>query len=284
MSSQASPGPEGALRALADLWADLGAGDEAQELRALMPAARAAAPKQTTPSRPAAASAAASAPPRTPAPLPIKGRANPIAEARALAAAARTLPELKAAVEAFHGCPLRASARSTVVYDGALDAPILLIGEAPGADEDIQGLPFVGRSGQLLDRMLAAIGLFRTRNVLITNTVFWRPPGNRDPHPDETIVCAPFVERQIELLRPKLMLTAGRRATETLLKATDGIMRLAGRKMSYRQEGLSPIPCVPLLHPSYLLRRPQDKARAWTDLLAVAALADELGLDREGAL
>jgi DNA polymerase len=217
-------------------------------------------------------------------PEPRRLATNPAAEARKVAADAQTLHALKSAIEAFTLCPLRQAARNTVVCDGAMDAPILLIGEAPGAEEDANGLPFVGRSGKLLDRMLATIGISRARNILISNLVYWRPPGNRDPTPEELAICAPFVHRMIELKRPKLLLTAGKFATHAMLRTDEGIMRLRGRRTRYQQEGMEHVPCIPLLHPSYLLRRPQDKAKAWEDMLTIAAVCDELGIAREGGL
>jgi DNA polymerase len=240
------------------------------------PASAPARPAEPPPPRPTAAPAR---------PEPRRLQNNPAADARRLAAAVRNLPELRTAIEGFDGCTLKAGARTTVVCDGVFDAPVMLIGEGPGAEEDATGLPFVGRAGQLLDRMLAAIGLSRKENVYITNLVYWRPPGNRDPAPEEMQVCAPFLARQIELKQPKLILTAGKFSTQALLHTEDGIMRLRGRRMNFRQDGLpAPIPCVPLLHPAYLLRRPQDKAKAWDDLRAVAALCDELGVARPNAM
>ncbi len=209
---------------------------------------------------------------------------DPVEQARIAAAKAGTLAQLKSIVEAFEGCPLRAAATNTVVCDGVFDADVMLIGEAPGAEEDRKGLPFVGRAGKLLDRMLSTIGLSREANIYITNTVYWRPPGNRDPMAEETAICAPFLHRQIALKKPKLILTAGKFATQALLNTDDGIMRLRGRRMAYSQTDLAPIPCVPTLHPAYLLRRPQDKARAWADLLTIASLCDELGIKRSPAL
>jgi uracil-DNA glycosylase len=133
--------------------------------------------------------------------------------------------------------------------------------------------------------MLETIGLSRKSNVYITNLVYWRPPGNREPSTAEMEVCAPFLKRQIELKQPKLLLTAGKFATSALLNTSDGIMRLRGRKLRYTQDGLAqPIPCVPLLHPAYLLRRPEDKSKAWEDLRTIAALCDQLGVKRDGAL
>jgi uracil-DNA glycosylase len=213
-------------------------------------------------------------------PAPRKLGGNPIADARRLAVAASSLSELRAAVEAFNGCDLKKASKNTVVCDGAFDAPIMIVGEAPGGEEDAQGLPFVGRAGKLLDRMLGTIGLSRQDNVYITNLIYWRPPGNRDPSPAEMQICAPFLMRQIELKQPKLLLTVGKFATHAMLGREDGIMKLRGRKLSYAQDGLTAVPCVPLLHPAYLLRNPADKAKAWDDLRTIAKLCDELGIKR----
>lgn len=265
-----------ALKALADFWADMGL----EEARALN------VPR--SPPRPAGNTRIGQQPPAQqtgPRPPPKKLSNNPIAEARRLAAAAGTLTELRAAVERFEGCALKKAAKNTVVCDGAFDADVMLIGEAPGGDEDSQGLPFVGRAGKLLDKMLATIGVSRRENLYITNLIYWRPPGNREPSVDEMAMCAPFLMRQIELKKPKLLLTAGKFATCALLNTSDGIMKLRGRKLLYRQDGLpAPVKCIPLLHPAYLLRQPQDKAKAWDDIRTIAALCDELGIKRGAAL
>jgi DNA polymerase len=270
-----------ALRALADFWTDMGL-EEARALRTWRPPG-AAAPRPAAPTR---ASAIARTPdmPAAPRGAPRKLNNNPINDARRLAAQANSLAELRAIVEQYDGCPLKKAAKTTVVCDGAHNADIMIVGEAPGAEEDAHGLPFVGRAGQLLDRMLASIGLSRQENVYITNLIYWRPPGNRDPSPVEMQMCAPFLLRQIELKQPKLLLTAGKFATGAMLGKDDGIMKLRGRKLSYQQEGLAAIPCIPVLHPAYLLRRPEDKAKAWDDLRAIAKLCDELGINRGPAL
>lgn len=209
------------------------------------------------------------------------GAPGAVDNARALAAAAHTIAELSDAVAAFEGCALKATARNTVFSDGALDAEVLLIGEAPGKDEDEQGKPFVGRSGQLLDRMLAQIGLSRSSNILISNTIYWRPPGNRDPTQGEIVACLPFVERLIALSRPKLLLLAGKAAAHTVLKREDGVMKLRGRRLLYAGEGLqTPVNVMVMLHPAYLLRQPHQKRLAWSDLLAAEAWLDELGVAR----
>jgi uracil-DNA glycosylase family 4 len=265
-----------ALKALADFWADMGL----EEARAL---ARPLAASSSVPARrPAPAGERAPGGPRPP---PKKLANNPIADARRIASAAKTLGELRTAIERFDGCPLKAAAKNTVVCDGAFDAQVMIIGEAPGGEEDTMGLPFVGRAGKLLDKMLETIGLSRQTNVYITNLIYWRPPGNRDPSPAEMQVCAPLLARQIELKAPKLLLTAGKFATQAMLGTEDGIMRLRGRRLRFTQESLpQPIPCVPLLHPAYLLRRPEDKAKAWDDLRTVAAICDELRIERGPAL
>ncbi len=201
--------------------------------------------------------------------------------ARALAAAARTVAELRVAVDKFDGCALKATARNTVFSDGVDDAPVLILGEAPGKDEDEQAKPFVGRSGQLLDKMLAPIGLDRKSNVLISNTIYWRPPGNRDPTQGETVACLPFVERLIELVQPKLLILTGKAAAHTVLKREDGVMKLRGRRLFYNREGLTaPVNAMVMLHPAYLLRQPQQKRLAWADLLLAEAWLDELGVKR----
>jgi DNA polymerase len=182
-------------------------------------------------------------------------------------------------VEAFDGCALKATARNTVFSDGVEDAPVLLIGEAPGKDEDQAGKPFVGRSGQLLDRMLAQIGLDRNTNLLISNTIYWRPPGNRDPTPGEIMACLPFVERLVALVQPKLLILAGKASAHTMLKRDDGVLKLRGRRLRYEREGLS-INTMVMLHPAYLLRQPQQKRLAWADLLSTETWLDEMGVAR----
>ncbi|MDP3494500.1 MAG: uracil-DNA glycosylase [Hyphomonadaceae bacterium] len=274
-----------ALKALADFWADMGL-EEARALNVPRPAPQ-RAPAGTRPAAPARQAERQLAPSvagARPEPKRLNNQ-NPIAEARRLAAAAGSLAELRATIQQFDGCQLKKATKNTVVCDGAFDADIMIVGEAPGGEEDAQGLPFVGRAGKLLDKMLATIGLSRQENVYITNLIYWRPPGNRDPSPAEMQICAPFLSRQIELKKPKLLLTAGKFATQAMLGTEDGIMRLRGRKMLYRQEGLSaPIKCIPMLHPAYLLRRSEDKAKAWDDLRTIAALCDEMGIKRGTAL
>ncbi|TCS63553.1 uracil-DNA glycosylase [Varunaivibrio sulfuroxidans] len=199
----------------------------------------------------------------------IPGADASVKSAVALARAAETLEALRAAVTDFDGCPLKRTAMSTVFGDGAPDAKLVLIGEAPGADEDRQGVPFVGASGQLLDRMLASIGLDRS-TVFISNTVFWRPPGNRTPTSSEIAVCQPFVERLIELIDPRILVTVGGPASHSLLAQKGGMSRLRGRWFTFSTPRLGhPVPATAIFHPAYLLRSPEQKRLAWRDLLAI---------------
>ncbi len=189
--------------------------------------------------------------------------------AAGLAAACSTLAELKDAIAGFDGCNLKATARNTVFADGNPQARLMIVGEAPGRDEDEQALPFVGKSGQLLDRMLAAIGLDRT-GVYITNVIPWRPPGNRTPTPAEVSICKPFIDRHIELAAPEFLMLVGGSAAKAMLNTTKGIMSLRGGWTETDINGQS-IPVMPTLHPAYLLRQPAHKRVAWSDLLAVKA-------------
>jgi DNA polymerase len=198
-----------------------------------------------------------------------------IAEARRLAAGAQDLEALKAVIAGFDGCGVKfeGAARQTVFYRGAADAPLMIVGEGPGADEDAQGAPFVGRAGQLLDKMLTAAGL--TGRVFITNTIFWRPPGNRTPTPAEQMVCAPFVERAAALVKPKMMLFLGGAAAKAMLKREEGILSLRGRWFEWRSaDGEMDLPAMPTLHPAFLLRQPAAKKKAWSDLLTLTERLD----------
>jgi uracil-DNA glycosylase len=190
------------------------------------------------------------------------------------AVAAQTLEELRAQLLAFEGCALKATATQLVFADGNPNADIMIVGEAPGADEDRQGLPFVGRAGQLLDKMLGAISLDR-RHVYIANVVPWRPPGNRTPTPLETSICLPFMRRQIELVRPKILVCLGAAATQTLLGVKEGIMRIRGRWYDYDMAGTN-IPAIAMLHPAYLLRQPSHKKFAWQDLRELAKMIEKI--------
>lgn len=188
--------------------------------------------------------------------------------ARAMACEAQTIEELRQALASFDGCNLKTTAKNLVFADGNPAAKLMLVGEAPGRDEDIQGLPFVGRSGQLLDRMLAAIGLDRT-NAYISNVIPWRPPGNRDPSPLETEICRPFIERHIELADPAVLVTLGNPSTKLLLKTQTGIMRMRGKWAEHATAGGKQVATMPTLHPAYLLRNPAHKKLAWRDFLEV---------------
>jgi len=196
------------------------------------------------------------------------------ADAHAAAYGAADLGGLRAALAAFDGCRLKATATNLVFADGNPAAPLMLVGEAPGKDEDLQGLPFVGESGKLLDKMLAAIGIDRT-GCYITNMLPWRPPGNRDPSQDELVACQPFLERHIALVQPRLLVFVGKTAAHALLGQTLGITRLRGRWFSYERDGMS-IPALPIFHPAYLLRQPSQKRETWRDMLAIRARLDQL--------
>jgi DNA polymerase len=211
--------------------------------------------------------------------------AKPLAAAAAngasgphLAEAAQTFEELRAAVAAFDGCALKKTATNLVFSDGNPEARLMLIGEAPGADEDRLGKPFVGVSGQLLDRMLTAIGYDRT-NALITNVLFWRPPGNRTPTPTEIAACLPFVERMIEIVDPAVLVLVGGIAAKTMLARSEGIMKLRGRWLEFRTPRMArPVPTIATFHPAYLLRSPGQKRLAWQDFLTIRRkLVEEAG-------
>jgi uracil-DNA glycosylase family 4 len=196
--------------------------------------------------------------------------------ARRLAANADSIEALAALVAAFDDCPLKRTATKTVFIDGNPAAPIMFIGEAPGADEDRIGRPFVGRAGQLLDRMLATIGLDRSM-VQITNVIYWRPPGNRKPTTAEIAACLPFVLRHIALANPRVLILCGGTAASALLPVSDGITRLRGRWFELAVPGLDkPVPTLPMFHPAFLLRTPERKREAWRDLLALKARLDGL--------
>lgn len=266
------------LRAL-DWQVEAGA-DEAVADATLDRYALSKAPSASRPApQPATPPAAAATLPPDPAPPPQPRRpATPDVgrdeDARAAAAAATSLDELKAAVEAFEGCALKKTATTTVFADGVGGAPLMIVGEAPGREEDRAGLPFVGRAGQLLDRMLAAIGHSRAENAYITNMIFWRPPGNRDPDAGELAACLPFVERHIELAAPKVLVFTGNASAKTMLQTTTGITRLRGKWHDFRTSGMAEagapaIPAVATFHPAYLLRQPVQKRETWMDLLAI---------------
>src|SRR6266403_1251962 len=214
--------------------------------------------------------------PSSPAPRLPPASALALLEWQIAMGADETIEALGALVAAFDGCPLKRTATTTVFIDGNPAAPIMIIGEAPGAEEDRIGRPFVGRAGQLLDRMLAAIGLDRT-GVLISNVIYWRPPGNRTPTTAEIASCLPFVFRLIALVRPKVLVLSGGTAAGALLAQSQGITRLRGRWFDLAVPGLDqPVPTLPMFHPSFLLRTPERKREAWRDLLSLRARLDEL--------
>ena len=187
-----------------------------------------------------------------------------------IAAAAPDLVSLKAALERFEGCALKRTSTQLVFSDGVPGSRVMLVGEGPGGDEDRIGKPFVGRAGQLLDRMLAAIGLDRTK-VYIANVVPWRPPGNRVPTPEETQICLPFIRRQIELADPEILVCLGAHSAQTLLGVKSGITRARGAWLTYQRDDGRAIRAIPMLHPAYLLRQPAQKRLAWVDMRALAA-------------
>ncbi len=221
--------------------------------------------------------AAALVVPVPPAPV-AQASAGPVAEAERIAAAARTLAELREAFAAFEGCALRDTATNFVFADGDPSAPVMLVGEGPGAEEDREGLPFVGPSGRLLDRMLASIGLARAEgSVYITNVLPWRPPGNRSPTDAEIALCLPFLRRHITLVQPKLLVLLGGVPARSLLGTREGITKLRGRWRTLDLPGLpAPVPVLPTLHPAYLLRNPGAKREAWSDLLSLRRRLDAL--------
>ena len=196
--------------------------------------------------------------------------------AREIAARASTLDELREAMAGFEGCNLKYTAKSLVFSDGNPEGSLMLVGEAPGRDEDIEGKPFVGRSGQLLDRILAAIGMDRT-SAYIANVIPWRPPGNRTPTPQETEICRPFIERQIELADPKVLVSLGGPSAKVVIGTPEGIMKLRGNWRIHRTASGKEIPVMPTLHPAYLLRNPAHKRLAWRDFLEVKAKLRALG-------
>ena len=230
------------------------------------------APAAPTPIRPAPAAAA---PPRGPVPIESP---QLVEDARALAQRCNSVEELEAAVRAFEGCALKRTAKNTVFADGVVGSPVMIVGEAPGADEDRLGKPFVGVSGQLMDRMFEAIGMSRERDLYITNILFWRPPGNRTPTLAEQAICMAFTRRHIELARPKVLVLAGGTAAKSVLDTTEGIMRLRGKWTSLNLDDGSAVPTLPTFHPAYLLRTPASKRQSWLDLLSLDKKLRELGI------
>jgi DNA polymerase len=220
--------------------------------------------------------------PRTPiaapaprAPVPLESP-QLIEDARALARRCGTIAELEQAIRSFEGCALKRTAKNTVFADGVQGAPVMIVGEAPGADEDRLGKPFVGVSGQLMDRMFEAIGMSRERDLYITNILFWRPPGNRTPTLAEQAICLAFTRRHIELAKPRLLVLAGGTSAKAVLDTSDGIMRLRGKWTTLKLDDGREVPTIPTFHPAYLLRTPASKRQSWWDLLAIDRKLREL--------
>ena len=199
-------------------------------------------------------------------------------EARQLSTTAADMVALKAAIEGFDGCPLKELCHRAVVFDGVIGAPVMVIGDGPGEQEDRTGGPFVGKAGELLDKMLGAIGLDRKTNTFITNVNYWRTPDNRSPKPEELAVCRPFVERMVDLNQPKLILAMGGVAAQSLLETRSGIMQLRGHEAVFTTLAGTSVPLIPMFHPAYLLQHPPDKSRSWRDLLLARARLQALGV------
>ena len=273
-----------ALKALTDWWEDMGVPADQAEIDAVLKAqSRAGSQTQsdssTARSAPAEGHFGARSPERkSNRRSKTKSLHDWLQDAEALAASADSLESLKAAIESFDGCPLKQLCERTVVYDGTLDAKVMVLGEGPGGQEDRLGLPFVGKAGQLLDKMLAAIQLDRKRNTFISNVNYWRPPGNRNPEPEELAVCRPFVNRMVDLAQPKIIIATGGVAAKSLLDTKTGIMRLRGSERPFTTPAGTKVPVIPMFHPAYLLRRPQDKSRAWRDLLLVQKRLQDIGV------
>ena len=201
----------------------------------------------------------------------VEGQESALHDARAAAHNAPSLEALRTILENFEGCGLKTTATNLVFGEGNEQARIMFVGEAPGADEDRMGRPFVGASGQLFDNMMAAIGLDR-KSAYITNILPWRPPGNRTPTPTEIAICLPFIERQIELIEPDILVMVGGISAKTLLGRSEGIMRMRGNWFDYASPGLpSPVQGRAIFHPDYLLGSPAHKREAWIDLLEIKA-------------
>ena len=267
------------LRWYVDHGIDETIGEEAIDRFALPPpVAIAAAPV------PAPSAAVAPTPIRAPVAPPVARPPVPLEspqlaeDAREIARRATTIAELEEAVRAFEGCALKRTAKNTVFADGVSGAPVMIVGEAPGADEDRLGKPFVGVSGQLMDRMFSAIGMSRERDLYITNILFWRPPGNRTPTLSEQAICLAFTRRHIELAKPKIVVLAGGTAVKAVLNTTEGITRLRGKWTTLTLDDGSEVPALPTFHPAYLLRTPASKRQSWSDLLSLDRRLRDLGV------
>ncbi|MBA1158298.1 uracil-DNA glycosylase [Microvirga mediterraneensis] len=271
------PSDRDALQALLDFHVEAGADlalDETPHNRFVEPKTERAPAKATAQASASKASPASSAP--SPRALPKAAASAPeevAIMAREQARHAQSLEELEAILAGFDGCALKFSAKNLAFADGNPEGRVMLVGEAPGADEDRIGKPFMGRSGQLLDRMLATIGLDRTQ-VYVANIVPWRPPGNRTPTPQEIAICKPFIARQIELASPEIVLCLGGPAAQNLLGLKDGILRTRGRWYTYKTEDGREMKALPTLHPAYLLRQPLQKRLGWRDFQALRRALD----------
>jgi DNA polymerase len=272
---QDAPSDHDAIRAILDFHVEAGVDLALDET----PHNRFAEPKPE-PQRAQAPAAPQRAEPGQPAPSPralpkvAAGAPEEVALlAREQARHAQSLEELEAILAGFDGCALKFSAKNLAFADGNPEGRVMLVGEAPGADEDRIGKPFMGRSGQLLDRMLATIGLDRSQ-IYVANIVPWRPPGNRTPTPQEIAICKPFIARQIELASPEFLLCLGGPAAQNLLGLKDGILRTRGRWFSYKTEDGREIRALPTLHPAYLLRQPLQKRLGWRDFMALRRALD----------
>lgn len=256
---------ERALESLLAFWAEAGV----EALYADEPVNRLAEP-----ARPVRAEPVAPTPLRAPTAKAGPDISAAVEEARMLAAAADSLEALESAIAAFDGCGLKFEGAKRAVFSrGNANAPVMVIGEGPGADEDAKGEPFVGRAGKLLDKMLGAAGL--TDRVFITNTVYWRPPGNRTPTPGEQAICYPFVEKAISLVNPRFLLLVGAASAKSILKQEQGILALRGRWFEWSNpENGQVLPTLPTLHPAFLLRQPAAKKKAWSDLMTLAERLD----------
>lgn len=207
--------------------------------------------------------------------VPAASLNSSVQAARDLADSAKTLADLREAVESFEGCSLKKMANKTVFADGNPESRIMLIGEAPGADEDIQGIPFCGQSGQLLDKVLKSAGLDRQTGFYVTNTLFWRPPGNRKPTPEELAMCEPFLEKHIALVNPKILLLVGATAVQGVLKNNESMGKLRGKIFHYNNRYMqNNVPVMVTYHPSFLMRAPINKRLAWDDMLQFREFLD----------
>ncbi|MDK9719558.1 MAG: uracil-DNA glycosylase [Rhodospirillales bacterium] len=267
---EAVPPPFETLRWYLEAGVDECVGEEAVNRFAPAPALAPTAVAPETPTR--------SAPAPVPSAKPPPSAQTPRPAAPSLAANAKSLDELKAALLALEGCALKTTATQLVFADGNPESKVMFVGEAPGADEDRMGRPFVGQAGKLLDKMLGSIGLSRD-NAYITNLLVWRPPGNRTPTPQEVGLLLPFLERHIELIDPQLVVLLGGTAAQAVLARSEGITKLRGKWFDYATPGLvRPVQALATFHPAYLLRQPAQKREAWRDLLMLRRKLDELGV------